>query len=47
MRQLTHSDLRRTRRIRVVMEFLEDRLRQNRDLIEGRSPLGQCSPRNQ
>ncbi|MGD1922648.1 MAG: LysR family transcriptional regulator [Paracoccaceae bacterium] len=38
---LTHSDLRRTRRIRVVMEFLEDRLRQNRDLIEGRSSRNQ------
>ncbi|MEM7210728.1 MAG: LysR family transcriptional regulator [Pseudomonadota bacterium] len=35
---LTHADLRRTRRIRVVMEFLEDRLRRNRDLIEGRRP---------
>lgn len=35
---LTHQDLRRTRRIRVVMEFLEDQLRLNRDLIEGRCP---------
>lgn len=34
---LTHSDLRRTRRIRIVMEFLEKQLRRNRDLIEGRS----------
>ena len=33
---LTHGDLRRTKRVRVAMEFLDDRLRQNRDLIEGR-----------
>lgn len=33
---LTHPDLRRTRRIQVVMAFLEDRLRRNRVLLEGR-----------
>ena len=38
---LTHQDLRRTRRVRVVMEFLEERLRRSRDLIEGRCPGGQ------
>lgn len=32
---LTHADLRRTKRVRVTMEFLEDQLRQNRALIEG------------
>lgn len=35
---LTHPDLRRLRRIKVVMEFLEARMRLHRDLIEGRQP---------
>lgn len=34
---LTHADLRRTARVRVTMEFLEDRLRQNRAAIEGKT----------
>lgn len=33
---LTHADLRRTKRVQVTMEFIEDRLRQNRAIIEGR-----------
>ncbi|MEM7058038.1 MAG: LysR family transcriptional regulator [Pseudomonadota bacterium] len=32
---LTHADLRRTKRVRVTMEFLEDQLRQHRAIIEG------------
>lgn len=35
---LTHPDLRRTRRIQLVMAFLEAQLRTHRDLIEGRCP---------
>lgn len=37
---LTHADLRRTRRVRIVMEFFEARMKQHRALIEGRCPDG-------
>lgn len=37
---LTHPDLRRTRRVRVTMEFLEDCLRRNRPLL-----MGEAGPR--
>ncbi len=35
---LTHEDLRRTARVRAVLEFLSDALRRERDFLEGRRP---------
>lgn len=35
---LTHPDLRRTKRIRIAMEFLEERMRLNRALLQGEEP---------
>jgi len=39
---LTHPDLRRTARVKALMDFLAEVLEKNKDLIEGRSGVSNC-----
>ncbi len=43
---LTHPDLRRTPRIRALLDFLGDSLTQERPRLEGRAPTRQTAPGN-
>ncbi len=42
---LTHEDLRQTARVRAFMDFMADSIAGDRDLIEGRRPSAETTPR--